>query len=121
MYIHPLKADGRYSPTMFFPHLIEGDKFESITSSTRAAELFSDFEWDKKRLDYWNVTMDEARELLKKPKEEQEEMKNLLISLFIGRENRIRELSRIHFELKDLLKIVSREVGTVDDSMLTCD
>lgn len=112
MYIHPLKADGRYSPTMFFPHLIEGDKFESITSSTRAAELFSDFEWDKKRLDYWNVTMDEARELLKKPKEEQEEMKNLLISLFIGREKRIRELSRIHFELKDLLKIVSREVGT---------
>ncbi|MDO4274495.1 MAG: PEP/pyruvate-binding domain-containing protein [Eubacteriales bacterium] len=112
MYIHPLKADGRYSPTMFFPHRIEGDKSVSITSSTEAAELFSGFEWDKKRLDYWNVTMDHAKEYLKKSKEEQEEMKNLLISLFIGREKRIRELCTKHFELEDLLKIVSREVGT---------
>lgn len=112
MYIHPLKADRRYSPTMFFPHRIDGNKFESITSSTKAAELFSGFEWDKKRLDYWNVTMDAARDRLKKTREEQEEMKNLLISLFIGKEKRIRELSRKHFELRDLLKIVSREVGT---------
>lgn len=112
MYIHPLKADRRYSPTMFFPHRIDGDKFESITSSTKAAELFSGFEWDKKRLDYWNVTMDEARELLKGPQEEQEKMKKLLISLFIGKEKRIQELSGKHFDLKDLLKIVSREVGT---------
>ena len=112
MYIHPLKADGRYSPTMFFPHKIEGDHFVSITSSAQAAELFSDFEWDKKRLDYWNVTMDRARDLLHSSKEEQEEMKRLLISLFIGKEKRIRELCDRHFELKDLLKIVSREIGT---------
>lgn len=112
MYIHPLKADGRYSPTMFFPHKIEGDKFTSITSSAQAAELFAGFSWDKKRLDYWNVTMDRARELLHASGEEQEEMKNLLIGLFIGRETRMQELCRAHFQLKDLLKIVSREVGT---------
>lgn len=112
MYIHPLKADGRYSPTMFFPHRIEGDSFTSITSSAQAAVLFSDFEWDKKRLDYWNVTMDRARDLLDGPKEEQEKMKNLLISLFIGREPRISDLCSRYFTLKDLLKIVSREVGT---------
>lgn len=112
MYIHPLKADGRYSPTMFFPHRIEGDKFTSITSSTQAAELFAGFEWDKKRLDYWNVTMNRAQELLSGPKEEQEKMKNLLISLFIGRETRIQDLCRKHFTLRDLVKIVSREVGT---------
>lgn len=112
MYIHPLKADGRYSPTMFFPHRIDGERSVSITSSTKAAELFSDFEWDKKRLDFWNVTMDRARELLKEPKEKQEEMKNLLISLFIGKEKRIKTLCRDNFELKDLLKIVSREIGT---------
>ncbi len=112
MYIHPLKADGRYSPTMFFPHRIEGDKFVSITSSAQAAELFSGFDWDKKRLDYWNVTMGHARELLHASEDEQEEMKNLLISLFIGRETRMQELYRKHFELGDLLKIVSREVGT---------
>lgn len=112
MYIHPLKADGRYSPTMFFPHKIEGDSFTSITSSARAAELFSDFGWDKKRLDHWNVTMDHARALLDKPEPEQENMKNLLISLFIGKENRMQDLYREHFNLKDLLKIVSREIGT---------
>ncbi|MDY4692834.1 MAG: PEP/pyruvate-binding domain-containing protein [Blautia sp.] len=112
MYIHPLKADGRYSPTMFFPHKIEGEKSVSITSSAKAAELFSDFEWDKKHLDYWNVTMDKARELLKEPEEKQEEMKQLLIGLFIGREERIRQLSVQNFQLKDLLKIASREIGT---------
>lgn len=112
MYIHPLKADGRYSPTMFFPHRIDGERSVSITSSTKAAELFSDFEWDKKRLDFWNVTMDHARELLKEPKEKQEDMKNLLISLFIGKEKRIQSLCRENFELRDLLKIVSREIGT---------
>lgn len=112
MYIHPLKADGRYSPTMFFPHRIEGEQFFSITSSAEAAELFADFEWDKKRLDYWNVTMDHARELLSAGEEEQEKMKSLLISLFIGRETRIKELCQKHFNLWDLVKIVSREVGT---------
>lgn len=112
MYIHPLKADGRYSPTMFFPHRIEEDSFFSITSSAEAAELFADYEWDKKRLDYWNVTMDHARELLVADNEEQEKMKSLLIGLFIGRENRIKELCRKYFTLKDLVKIVSREVGT---------
>lgn len=112
MYIHPLKADGRYSPTMFFPHRIEGDRSVSITSSTQAAELFSDFEWDKKHMDYWNVTMDRARSLLNASPEDQEEMKRLLIGLFIGREKRIKELAFQNFNLKDLLKIVSREVGT---------
>lgn len=112
MYIHPLKADGRYSPTMFFPHRIEGEKSVSITSSTQAAELFSDFELDKKHMDYWNVTMNHARSLLKAPAEEQEETKRLLIGLFIGREKRIKDLAFQNFNLKDLLKIVSREVGT---------
>lgn len=112
MYIHPLKADGRYSPAMFFPHKIEGDKFTSITSSSQAAVLFSGFGWDKKRLDYWNVTMERARELLDGPIEQQKEMKNLLLNLFIGREKRIQDLCRNYFQLKDLVKIVSREVGT---------
>ncbi|MCD7866721.1 MAG: PEP/pyruvate-binding domain-containing protein [Clostridiales bacterium] len=112
MYVHPLKADGRYSPTMFFPHLIEGESSSSITSSTQAAELFSGFEWGSRRLDFWNVTMENARELLKLPAEEQEDTKRLLISLFIGKEKRIRDLCQKFFTLKDLLKIVSREVGT---------
>ena len=112
MYIHPLKADRRYSPTMFFPHRIEGDRYESITSSSKAAELFSSFEWDKKRLDFWNVTMDNARKLLDEPEEKQQQMRNLLISLFIGKEKRIQDLCRKYFTLKDLLKIVSREIGT---------
>ena len=112
MYIHPLKADGRYSPTMFFPHRIEGDRSVSITSSTKAAELFSGFEWDKRHLDYWNITMERARAALKGTPEEQEEMKKLLISLFIGKGERIRKLSEAHLSLRDLLKIVSREIGT---------
>ena len=37
IYIHPLKVWERYSPTMFFPHLIEGEKAVSITASADAA------------------------------------------------------------------------------------
>ena len=43
--------------------------------------------------------MGHARELLHASEDEQEEMKNLLISLFIGRETRMQELYRKHFEL----------------------
>ena len=40
-YIHPLKVWQRYSPTMFFPHLIQGQEAICITSSSDASELFN--------------------------------------------------------------------------------
>ena len=41
IYVHPLKAWNRYSPTMFLPHISQGDEFVPITSSTETARYLS--------------------------------------------------------------------------------
>ena len=111
-YIHPLKVWQRYSPTMFFPHLIDGDRAEPITASVDAAELFASFNWTGEKLDFWHVTINRAREALDKSEEEQEEMKRLLTGILVGTESRIFELCMRYFKLSDIVKIASREIGT---------
>lgn len=111
-YVHPLKAWERYSPTMFFPHLIDGDKAVSITSSTQSASLFSGIERNVYPRDYWEINLERARMALTESLEKQEQMKQLLISLIIGKEPRITELFMSYFTLQNILDIASREIGT---------
>ena len=111
-YIHPLKVWQRYSPTMFFPHLIQEQEAVSITASSEVAELFSSINRGGDRLDYWNVTFNKAKEALALPAEQQEEIKKLLMYMIIGSQSRMLELCDRYFTLSDILTIVSREVGT---------
>ena len=111
-YIHPLKVWERYSPTMFFPHLIDGDRAVSVTASAEAATLFSGQWRPKQAQDFWESTLDRARAALMGGPREQEQMKNLLISLIMGRENAIAKLAIRYFTLTDLLYVASREIGT---------
>jgi len=112
MYIHPLKVWERYSPTMFFPHLIDGDEAFSITASSDAAELFSQIQRSGERLDYWEVIFKKAREALALGPQQQEETKRLLMSMLIGRESRMFDLCDRFFTLRDILMVADREVGT---------
>ncbi|MCL2181611.1 MAG: PEP/pyruvate-binding domain-containing protein [Treponema sp.] len=117
LYIHPLKVWERYSPTMFFPHLIDSDKVVPITSSADAASLFSGMGQGTKARDYWEITLEKAHAVcndaaLNESGEVQSEMKKLLISLMIGREPRITELAESYFSLRDILDIASREIGS---------
>ncbi|SDE29149.1 Pyruvate phosphate dikinase, PEP/pyruvate binding domain [Paenibacillus sp. UNCCL117] len=112
MYIHPLKVWNRYSPSMFFPHLIQGQEAVSITSSVQAAELFSAIHRGEERLDYWDTTIGKAREALAQEPEQQEAAKQLLLSLLVGPASRMQELCERYFTLEDLLLLASREVGT---------
>jgi len=111
-YIHPLKAWQRYSPTMFFPHLIRDQEAICITASSEAAELFSSINRGEERLDYWDVMFHKAKEALTKDAAEQEKTKRLLMSVLIGNESRMFELCDRYFMLEDVLAIASREVGT---------
>ncbi|MFA6309073.1 MAG: PEP/pyruvate-binding domain-containing protein [Clostridia bacterium] len=111
-YIHPLKVWKRYSPTMFFPHLIEGREAISITSSTEASELFSSINRSEKRLDYWDVVFNKAKDALDLVPEQQEKTKKLLMSMLIDSKSRMFELCDRYFTLQDILIIASREVGT---------
>jgi len=112
LYIHPLKVWERYSPTMFFPHLIEEDNVVPITSSADAASLFSGLGQKTKARDYWDIMLEKAHNVLDESEEEQLQMKKLLISLIIGREPRITELAESYFTLRDILDIASREIGS---------
>lgn len=111
-YIHPLKVLDRYSPSMFFPHLIEGDAAISVTASAEAALLFSG-EWQLQQArDFWEITLDKAKAALSEGPQEQEQAKNLLIQLVLGHEPGIKELAKQYFTLADLLYVASREIGT---------
>ena len=111
-YIHPLKVLERYSPTMFFPHLIEGERTVSITASADAATLFSDLGQSGRTRDYWEIILERAYAALGENEEIQSQMKKLLIGLMIGKEPRIAQLAGQYFDLKDILNIASREIGT---------
>ena len=112
LYIHPLKVWQRYSPTMFFPHLIQGEEALCITASSEAAELFSSIHRGEERLDYWDVLFQNAKTYLLKPEREQQSIKKLLMTLLIGSESKMLELCDQYFTLYDLLEIASREIGT---------
>lgn len=112
MYIHPLKVWERYSPTMFFPHQINGSEAIPITSSGKSAELFADLDGVREARDYWERTLDEAKEALSLSEKKQQPIRELLINLILGREPRMVKLCRKYFTLEDLLRIASREIGT---------
>lgn len=112
LYIHPLKVWQRYSPTMFFPHLIQEEEAVCITASSEAAELFSSIHRGADRLDYWDVVFNNARSALVNPQEQQQELKKTLMKLLIGSESKMLDLCEKHFSLSDVLTIASREIGT---------
>ncbi len=111
-YIHPMKVWERYSPTMYFPHLIQDGKAISITASSEAATLFSG-QWHLQQArDFWEITLERARAALVGTVRERELMKNLLIDVIIGREQGIARLADAYFTLEALLYVASREIGT---------
>ncbi|NMB79234.1 MAG: pyruvate kinase, partial [Methanomicrobiales archaeon] len=112
VYIHPLKVWQRYSPTMFFPHHIDGNEAVCITASSEVADLFSSVERKGERLDYWTVAFDRAHDALSLPESEQEQVKRSLMNILIGRPSRMYDLCARYFTLADILAIGSREVGT---------
>lgn len=111
-YIHPLKVWQRYSPTMFFPHLIQGQEAVCITSSTDASELFTSINRGEIRLDHWNTVFKNAKNYLGSSRKLQETVKKRLMHMLIGSESRMFQLCDRYFSLKDILDIASREIGT---------
>ncbi len=119
LYIHPLKVDNRYSPTMFLPHRDDGSRFTPVTDSVDAARLFS-YISDKARkrtrrkLDYWDLLFLRCEELLGRSPESAEcrQAVDKLARLMLGREDRMLSLVKGHLSLNDLLDIKARLIGT---------
>ncbi len=111
-YVHPLKVWERYSPTMFFPNLIDGDEAVCITASAEAAELFSRLRRAADRQDPWELAFDAARDALDGPPEAQEAAAAGLRAMVIGGSSRMARLAERYLTLADLLAVAEREVGT---------
>jgi hypothetical protein len=117
--VHPLKAWKRYTPTMFLPHIMEGEKFVPILNSADAASIVT-YLTDKnatsseRNLDYWDRIFLKANNLLEDPAavQERQDMVETLSRVMIGREKRMLSLVKEYFTLEDLVEIKKRLIGT---------
>lgn len=124
IYIHPLKVWNRYSPTMFLPHVRQGDRFVPITSSTETAQIFSRFQQRgpgnvERKIDYWDRIFLNAQELLEDKLRgtgdyitRETAMVDKLCQMVLGRDERMLSMARKYFSLEDLLEIRNRLVGS---------
>jgi len=118
-YVHPLKVWNRYSPTMFLPHVQQGEKFSPIMSSMDATRLFSHIS-DKglkgsaRTLDYWDRLFMRAESLLAEPSDSEDvkEIIRQLCRIMIGREKRISLLAQENLSLGDLINIKNKLAGS---------
>lgn len=118
-YLHPLKVWNRYTPTMFLPHMLQGDRWMPITSSADTSKLFTHIcklppESTRRHLDYWDLLFMRVEELARQPEsgDEQSEMLERLCRILLSGHPRMLELCRRYFTLEDILAIKSRLVGT---------
>jgi hypothetical protein len=118
-YVHPLKVWNRYTPTLFLPHVDEGNQFTPVTSSGEVAFLNAQLgeyhENPERDLDYWDRLFLKAGELLSTPSlamAQEKERISHLSRIFLSRDARILELIHEHFTLQDILSIKSRLIGS---------
>jgi hypothetical protein len=118
-YVHPLKVWNRYSPTMFLPHLQQGENFLPITRSVDASRVLShisqkDRNGSVRALDYWDRLFMKADSLIPASSDSREvkELMGELCRIMVGREKRISKLAQESFSIEDLVTIKSRLIGS---------
>lgn len=121
LYVHPIKVWNRYAPTMFLPHLQNGDNFVPIINSIEIAKLFTKVSNQetlnaKRQLDYWDRLFLDVEELIEQKKTENADVRDKIIDkicrVMLGKDERVISLVTSHFSLEDLLAIKSRVIGT---------
>jgi hypothetical protein len=122
VYLHPLKVDGRHSPTMYLPHVREGDALRPLTESAELSEALVDVAdrrldavdrpdvWDR-RVEAARAVRDAVREGSGRPEKERVAFESLL-RMMVTRDERFAAMAGRHLTLDDLLAIRRRMVGT---------
>lgn len=116
LYFHPIKVWQRYSPTMFLPHVQQGETFVPVANSFDATNLMRRRSYDTpvRHLDHWHQLFLQAEELVREGADHQaqQQMVTALCRQIISRDERVLDLARRYFSLEGLLKIKSRIIGT---------
>ncbi|MCX5683088.1 MAG: pyruvate, phosphate dikinase, partial [Planctomycetota bacterium] len=123
LYIHPLKVQQRYSPTMYMLHAWEGDDFTPVRESARISEILTSVPWlhpesEHYRVGVWHRTFLQAEETLaairrgEAPPEKTEEYFHRLVRMALSRDDRVRGLVEKYLTLTDITDIGKRMIGT---------
>jgi len=112
-YIHPVRAEGRRTPTTYFPLRIHGSRCDPITSSSDTYAIFDIFTQTGEHRDCWDSMFDSVRYGSEEPTDpDGVALKDNIIKCLLGTEPERLELCRRYFTVSDLMAIKKREIGT---------
>ena len=123
IYVHPLKVQHRYSPSMHMLHVWEGDAFVPVTESYTIAEILtsaprSPLDSASSRLGVWSLTFLHAEDLNQRVKDhtadprEVDEVFGHILRMMVSRDERVLALAKRYLDLPDLIDIGKRMIGT---------
>lgn len=123
LYLHPLKVQHRYSPTMYTLHVWDRDEFRPVTDSSTTAEVLTSVPWAgldsvRVRLGVWNRRFLEAEAVWdavqtgRLPPEAARPHLAALLRMAVSRDPRVLDLAEKYFTLGDVLDIWKRMIGT---------
>jgi len=122
LYVHPLKVQLRYSPTMNMLHAWDGDEFRPVTSSVLISSILASVNWSdlnsEVRPGYWERTFLEAQGIHEAvqagrcpPPREQATFYHLC-RMAISRDPEMLKLVSRYLTLEDVLNIWRRMIGS---------
>lgn len=122
-YVHPLKVQHRYSPTMYMLHVWKGNDFIPVAESSTTGEIMSEaerlpFTSGRSRTGAWHTVFLNAEKTLHElayyedPEAKRTEVLQELLKTAITREPKMLRLLKKYMSTKDVLQIADRILGT---------
>ncbi len=123
IFVHPLKVDNRYSPTMNTLHQMQGSVVAPVKTSDKISRILSRKPWSRldsgaHTLGFWNKTFAEAEQVQADfeqglcPEKKVSKWLAKLLKMIFSRDPRILELAKKYITLNDVLFIRRRMIGT---------
>jgi pyruvate, water dikinase len=123
VFVHPLKVDNRYSPTMNTLHQMQGDVFTPVRTSDKISRVLYRKPWSRldsalQTLGFWSKTFTDAEQVQADYEQglcTEKKVKKLLeklLKMIFSRDHRILDLAKKYITLNDVLFFRRRMIGT---------
>jgi len=123
IYVHPLKVEGRRSPTMYMLHQWDGDDFVPVLNSSTTAEILTGvpqpwLDYSMHKQDIWTRSFLKAQEFVETNAVERMTDQTCdilflrLLRMAVTRDPRLIKLIEQYLEFPDLVDIGKRMIGT---------
>ncbi|NLE65005.1 MAG: pyruvate, phosphate dikinase [Elusimicrobia bacterium] len=122
-YVHPLKVDGRHSPTMYMLHKWEGAMFIPVTRSAEITEILAGLphpwlDFSLQHRDIWTRHLMRAQELVRDEGSgpaaalKDREFFLHLLRMLVTRDPQLLSLAEKYLDMTDVVNIGKRMIGT---------